>query len=470
MAGKRALIVDDSRTAQIRLKKMLQKYQLEVDTADSAEEALGYLSYQMPSVIFMDHLMQGMDGFEALKIIKSNPDTAMIPIIMYTSKSGDVYVGQARALGAIDVLSKDVIEPANIENVLRGIGILTPAGKPMAKRPEPEVAVNSESTQPVPMEEIPARTGGRPYTPEPAGDSGLQAIRQQVAKLMEINIAKIRQELADQNRFLFRRMVREFKDVKSLQQEANLSTIQFTAPEPEVVQREGSWRTLLLQFLIIIVLGFIGYQVIGLNSLQQQYSVQLLELQSQIDKQLVVSRELQNTQAAQMAGDLVQQQEQWLAAVEWSLNLRNQFSFGEQALSDGRLATVQELVARLHEADFAGVVMLSVHFGDFCLLPTARGDFRFPKPDSSLQSCQMLSDTTKVFSLQEQTSVNFVNFLISSPLLAEQGIQIDMRADGYSVPRFEYPEPTASAGEWNRIASLNNRVEISLIPYRQNNY
>ena len=42
--------------------------------------------------------MPGIDGSRALQIIKSNPDTAMIPVIMYTSKSGDVYTGQARAL------------------------------------------------------------------------------------------------------------------------------------------------------------------------------------------------------------------------------------------------------------------------------------------------------------------------------------------------------------------------------------
>ena len=174
MAARRALIVDDSRTAQVRLKKMLLKYQLEVDTAKSAEEALSYLSYQMPSVIFMDHLMEGMDGFEALKIIKSNPDTAMIPIIMYTSKSGDVYVGQARALGAIDVLSKDVIEPANIEKVLRGISILSqdkPAVAPVA------APIHEPVKAPVPMEEIPARIGQHRHVdlPENASDLTLYA-------------------------------------------------------------------------------------------------------------------------------------------------------------------------------------------------------------------------------------------------------------------------------------------------------
>jgi len=44
----RVLIVDDSKTAQIRLRKMLTQYDIIVDVSFSAEEALGYLSYRHP--------------------------------------------------------------------------------------------------------------------------------------------------------------------------------------------------------------------------------------------------------------------------------------------------------------------------------------------------------------------------------------------------------------------------------------
>ena len=97
--GKTALIVDDSKSARVVLKRMLETHELEVDTAESAEEALLYLNGNRPDVIFMDHMMPGMDGFEAVSAIKNNPDTATIPIMMYTSQKGELYVGQARALG-----------------------------------------------------------------------------------------------------------------------------------------------------------------------------------------------------------------------------------------------------------------------------------------------------------------------------------------------------------------------------------
>src|SRR5438034_11514818 len=104
MGAKRALIVDDSKTARLFLARALQKYDIDVDAAESAEAAIEYLTSNRPDVICMDHLMPGMDGFQAVQAIKNNPLTATIPIMMYTSQEGELYLGQARALGAVGVL------------------------------------------------------------------------------------------------------------------------------------------------------------------------------------------------------------------------------------------------------------------------------------------------------------------------------------------------------------------------------
>ncbi len=72
MAIKHALIVDDSKTARVILRRMLEELDLAADTAESAPEAIDYLKEHQPDVIFMDHMMPGMDGFEAIKHIKNN--------------------------------------------------------------------------------------------------------------------------------------------------------------------------------------------------------------------------------------------------------------------------------------------------------------------------------------------------------------------------------------------------------------
>ena len=108
MSSKRALVVDDSKSARAFLSRILERHEIAVDAADSAEAAIDYLTRNRPDVIFMDHMMPGMDGFQAVQSIKNNPRTAAIPILMYTSQEGDLYLGQARALGAEGVLPKQI--------------------------------------------------------------------------------------------------------------------------------------------------------------------------------------------------------------------------------------------------------------------------------------------------------------------------------------------------------------------------
>ncbi|MFT3931645.1 MAG: response regulator [Spongiibacteraceae bacterium] len=108
-----ALIVDDSKTARYALRVLLDRQNFTSDMVESGEQALEYLHSNNPDIIFMDHMMPGMDGFQAVKAIKSNAATTAIPIVMYTSTQGGMYFGQARALGAADVISK----PASAEDL-----------------------------------------------------------------------------------------------------------------------------------------------------------------------------------------------------------------------------------------------------------------------------------------------------------------------------------------------------------------
>ncbi|MBW7470287.1 response regulator [Marinobacter sp. F4218] len=107
MAIKNALLVDDSKVARFALSKLLESRDMEVNMAGSAEEALDFLNGSgRPDVIFMDHLMPGMNGVEATKAIKGNPDTAAIPIIMCTSKKSPTFMEEAKNFGVYNILTK----------------------------------------------------------------------------------------------------------------------------------------------------------------------------------------------------------------------------------------------------------------------------------------------------------------------------------------------------------------------------
>jgi CheY-like chemotaxis protein len=118
MTIKSALLVDDSKVARFALSKLLEKLNLKVDMVGSGEEALSFLnSNPNPDVIFMDHLMPGMNGVDATKAIKMNPDTSEIPVIMCTSKKSDEFTEDAITYGIYGVLTKPA-EPASVIDLI----------------------------------------------------------------------------------------------------------------------------------------------------------------------------------------------------------------------------------------------------------------------------------------------------------------------------------------------------------------
>ncbi|MDX1695222.1 MAG: response regulator [Ketobacteraceae bacterium] len=176
MQIKHALVVDDSKSARFSLKKLLQKQGVQVDFAESAGDALNYLETKRPDVIFMDHLMPGMDGFEATKAIKGNPDTKNIPIIMCTSKEGTEYAEQAMSHGAIAILPKPA-PAATLTAVLNQIQSKL-AGETKAEEPETEAAAGKQA--------------------QPSGGGlGQRAIENLVKKIIEDQIQDIRKKAED---------------------------------------------------------------------------------------------------------------------------------------------------------------------------------------------------------------------------------------------------------------------------------
>ncbi|WP_028079915.1 response regulator [Solimonas soli] len=115
-----ALVVDDSKSARFALRRYLESRSFKVDTADSAQQAYLALKQQRPDLIFLDHIMPDVDGFEALRQLKLDPETATIPVIICSSNEGDAFVAEAREQGAVDVLPKPPT-PAHLLRVLESV-------------------------------------------------------------------------------------------------------------------------------------------------------------------------------------------------------------------------------------------------------------------------------------------------------------------------------------------------------------
>lgn len=146
MTIKNALVVDDSKSARMILQRLLEKMNVITQGVESGEEALRYLENKQPDIIFMDHMMPGMDGLEATQTIKNNPKTQGIPTIMYTSKEDDGYHSLAMSHGAMGILPK----PANQQAVMAVIDSL----ENTAANDVPAAKINKDTVSDISLEVI----------------------------------------------------------------------------------------------------------------------------------------------------------------------------------------------------------------------------------------------------------------------------------------------------------------------------
>lgn len=113
MGKHKILVVDDEESLCEILQFNLEVEGYEVDTANSAEQALA-LHPERYSLILLDVMMGEMSGFRMAKILKDNPATAHIPIIFCTAKDTEDDTVVGLNLGADDYIAK----PFSVREVL----------------------------------------------------------------------------------------------------------------------------------------------------------------------------------------------------------------------------------------------------------------------------------------------------------------------------------------------------------------
>lgn len=450
MSHRLALVVDDSKAARVTLKRMLETHDLDVDTVESAQQALDYLVNNTPIVIFMDHMMPGMDGLQAVQAIKSNPATATIPIMMYTSKEGDLYVSQARALGAIGILPKQV-EPAELYKVLNNLGLIE----------ERRTARGPGKHRAVMMQDLPADNDAPDTTPDDIEEiareaavaaSHLHETHNHLGKVLEFHRHETAQEIRE-----LRQAVEQLADTDR----DRVSRV--TAP-------------LLVGFIMLIPLLWLAYNNNQAHDSLKDANHRLSLLEStQLFQQEQVSAE--NSENAQLRRQLdinnqrdSKQSAQLYDSITWAINQSSPYDIREEAYSDRRLTIIQELVSRLSALGFSGVIQLDSHLGKFCLTGSDVDGYTLPPPDMPVTECALIGHPLQQLpSLGSRQSIAFANFLATSPLVNSGDISIELIPHLYTHPLAEYPprHEDITAYEWNRVAARNNRVEVTLVPAKQ---
>jgi class 3 adenylate cyclase len=108
--SRETIILVDDNPANLRAGKNVLTEKYNVFTAPSAEKMFGLLEKgSKPSLILLDIEMPGMSGYEAIKILKSKPETQDIPVIFLTGKSDSNDELEGLSLGAIDYITKPFV-------------------------------------------------------------------------------------------------------------------------------------------------------------------------------------------------------------------------------------------------------------------------------------------------------------------------------------------------------------------------
>ena len=116
------LVVDDNEDARDVYASYLSYAGYRVAQAENGEEALSKVHHLKPDLIVMDLAMPRLDGWEATRLIKSNPRTSGIRILVLTGQVTDDDERRARAAGADEFYAKPLLPHEMLEVVRAMLG------------------------------------------------------------------------------------------------------------------------------------------------------------------------------------------------------------------------------------------------------------------------------------------------------------------------------------------------------------
>ena len=494
MPAKRALIVDDSKSARVVLSRMLEKHEFAVDTTESAESALAYLGSNRPDVIFMDHLMPGMDGLAAVHAIKQNPATAAIPILMYTSQDTDLYAGEARARGAAGVLAKQ-LAPLDVSKVLYDLRLLPdrrshrgstlePVSLPLLSAndivvPLPPAARADDALEAgtaaaaAPADAAGAAAAG--ITPIAAPPLGVEDVRGVVEPIVQAQMADLRRFVVASLDSLTARVVSELH-----------TRIGVVTPPPAT---DGGYaaagavaprRFALVALGALAALGVCAGIATGLVAWQQHRELAALAARfAAQERTLAAERALLAAApavSAATAGGAAARDASPAPTAPAGATARDAAAdaapsvaaatlpvpFGELPLAGQRLEALRSTLAELEQRGFAGMLRVRTLAGDFCLTGNPAEGYALAPDDMPANRCDLVGnprlDALRAGQREPQAAIALVAAVRAR---SKGAIRVAFVGPARPAAGSGYPTaPDATAAQWNAAASAHNRLEF----------
>jgi DNA-binding response OmpR family regulator len=113
------LIIEDDKFLATLISNRLKEEGFETSIAEDGEKGLAQAKQQKPSLIILDLLLPGMDGFEVLEKLKKEKETQSIPVIILSNLGQKEEILKGLKLGAVDYLVKANLTPSEIINKIK---------------------------------------------------------------------------------------------------------------------------------------------------------------------------------------------------------------------------------------------------------------------------------------------------------------------------------------------------------------
>lgn len=118
---KKVLIIEDTAFYQAVYRQRLLSEGFSVLVANNGIEGLRILFKERPALVLLDLVMDGMDGYKVLHIIRSQPEVKDIPVIVSSVKGASHEVDRAIGLGAVDFLVKATTSPNKVVEKIKEV-------------------------------------------------------------------------------------------------------------------------------------------------------------------------------------------------------------------------------------------------------------------------------------------------------------------------------------------------------------
>lgn len=102
------LVIDDDDDQRNLIARRLMRKGYAVETASDARSGLQLIQERPIHLVLLDHMMPGVSGLEALKLLRNKYPSTMLPVIMVTARDDSGNIADALELGVSDYVTKPV--------------------------------------------------------------------------------------------------------------------------------------------------------------------------------------------------------------------------------------------------------------------------------------------------------------------------------------------------------------------------